>query len=271
MLCSNCGTRPAGTADGRCTVCAGFRRAQPGGLMAMPQGLQPLRSPVGLAKAVCVLLGVAAVADVLAVASGFNARQAFGEAMADDFESYDEEVINHADTLYQSAGAFQLLILLATGIVFLIWFRRVRLNAEVFDARAHTMRPGWAVGGWFVPFGNLWLPCRVASGVWTASSPGGRTAPAPRGLLYAWWAALICTQLLSRSAGQLYDKAEEADEVMDGLALVIASDALDIVAAVLAILFVRRLTAMQGERAALGPRSDNAPLPAERAEWRRAH
>lgn len=51
------------------------------------------------------------------------------------------------------------------------------------------------------------------------------------------------------------------DEVLDAFGLVVAGDVLDVVAAVLAILFVRRLTAMQGERAA--PRAAPvAPMPA---------
>jgi hypothetical protein len=47
-------------------------------------------------------------------------------------------------------------------------------------------------------------------------------------------------------------KAEEAQEVMDAAGRMLAADALGIVAAVFAILFVRKLTRMQGERAALG-------------------
>lgn len=254
MLCSLCGTRPASTADGRCTVCAAFRRSRAGGLMPTPTGPQTthsLRSPVGLGKAVCVLLGAVAVADAMAIGAGVNDRRVFAEGSADGFLRYDEAAMDQADMLYQATGSLQVLTFLATIVVFLIWFRRVRLNAEVFDAYAHSMRPGWAIGGWFVPVGVLWLPHRVANGVWTASSPGGSNRPqTPRGLLHAWWAVLLCSELFSRYTGQVYSDAEEADEVLNALDLVVASDALDIAAAVLAILFVRRLTAMQGERAA---------------------
>ncbi|WP_250968073.1 DUF4328 domain-containing protein [Streptomyces sp. RKAG290] len=237
----------------------------------MPVGLDPLRSPVGLATAACVLFGSVAVADLLAVAADINTRQVYGAGTADDFLRFDEAAADHADTLYQAAASLQLYTLLATAVVFLLWFRRVRLNAEVFDARAHSMRPGWAIGAWFIPFGNFWLPHRVAGGIWTASSPAGRSRPAPRGLLHLWWAALICAELFSRYAGRLYDNAGGADEFMDAVDLVLASDAFGIVAAVLSILFVRRLTAMQGERAALGTNPVATPLPAQRAEWRRAH
>ncbi|MFI6947131.1 DUF4328 domain-containing protein [Streptomyces sp. NPDC050422] len=215
-----------------------------------PQTTRSLRSPVGLGKAVCVLLGSVAVADVLAIGAGIHSRQVFGDGMADDFLTYDEAGADRADMLFQASGSLQVLTFLATVVVFLVWFRRVRQNAEVFDAYAHSMRPGWAIGAWFVPVGALWLPHRVASGIWTASSPGGSNRPpTPRGLLHAWWAALLCSEVFSRYAEQVYSDAEDRDEILSGFDQVMASDALDIAAAVLAILFVRRLTAMQGERA----------------------
>lgn len=274
MLCSLCGTRPATTADGRCTVCAAIRRAPAGGLMPTPTGPQTvrtLRSPVGLGRAACVLLGSVAVADVLSLGAGVHARQVYGEGMADDFLRFDEALADRADTLYQASGLLQMLTFLAAGIVFLIWFRRVRRNAEVFDAYAHSMRPGWAIGGWFVPIGNLWLPHRVASGTWTASSPGGSNRPATsRGLLHAWWAVLLCSEIFSRYTGRIYTDAEERNEILNAFDLGMAADALDIAAAVLAILFVRRLTAMQGERAAQGAMTVPSLAP-ERADWGRSH
>ncbi|MEU2022872.1 DUF4328 domain-containing protein [Streptomyces sp. NPDC016469] len=255
MLCSLCGTRPAGTADGRCAVCAGTHRARAGGLMPTPSRLDELRSPVGLGKAVCVLLGAVAVADVLSIAAGVHFRMLFADGMDGGFLAVDDEAWTLADNMYGSAGMLQVLTFLAATVVFLVWLRRVRRNAEVFDPYAHAMRPGWAIGSWFVPVGNLWLPYRVASGIWTASAPigtpGGRAA-ASRGLLNAWWAALVAAQLLARGAGRYYGNAETGDEIVRGLDLVAVGDALDVVAAVLAILFVRRLTAMQAARAASG-------------------
>ncbi|MFD8690937.1 DUF4328 domain-containing protein [Streptomyces sp. NPDC059651] len=237
-----------------------------------PPTRRSLRSPVGLGAAVCVLLGAVAVADVLAIGAGAHSRQLFSEGMADDFLTYDEAAGDRADLLYRASGSLQVLTLLATVVVFLVWFRRVRLNAEVFDPYAHSLRPGWALGGWFVPIAVLWLPHRVASGTWTASSPGGSNRPpTPRGLLHAWWAALLCAQVFSRYADQAYSDAEEPDEVLTAFDQVMAADALDILAAVLAILFVRRLTAMQGERAAQGPAPVAPAIPAERADWGRAH
>ncbi|MYW11513.1 DUF4328 domain-containing protein [Streptomyces sp. SID2563] len=261
MLCSICGTRPVGAAGVRCAVCAGAAgdgRARSGSTGATPAArprLDQLRSPVGLARAVCVLLGAAAVADVLSIAAGVHSRVLIADGLDGGFLAVDEEAWTRADRLYGFAGSLQVLTFLTAGVVFLVWMRRARLNAEVFDPSAHPMKPGWAIGGWFVPIGNLWLPYRVTSGIWTASAPvetpGGRFA-APRALLNAWWAVFVADQLVSRASGRLYADAETGDEIIRGLDLVVVTDALDLVAAVLAILVVRRLTTMQSRRAELG-------------------
>ncbi|WP_405938439.1 DUF4328 domain-containing protein [Streptomyces sp. NBC_00726] len=247
----------------RCTVCAGAAGAGRGqswagspGWAPEPLGLAQLRSPVGLGKAVCVLLGAAAVADVLSIAAGVHTRMLLADGLDDGFLTVDDHELTLADNMTGSAGVLQLLTFVATAVVFLVWLRRVRRNAEVFDPSAHSLRPGWAIGGWFVPVGNLWLPYRVVSGVWSASAPldgHGRRPVVPRGLLNAWWAALVVDQLVSRGVTRYYADAETADEVIHGLDLLAATDALDLGAAVLAILVVRRVTAMQSRRVDLGP------------------
>ncbi|MEV6163751.1 DUF4328 domain-containing protein [Streptomyces sp. NPDC052052] len=216
---------------------------------------QYLRKPDGLAMAVVIMLAVVAGLDLLAMAAGQNIRRVLGDGLENDFATFDDAEATLADNLYGSAGASQSVMVLATAIVFIIWFRRMRLNAEVFDPNAQRMAPGWAVGAWFIPFANLVLPRRIAGGIWTASDRAntdgsGRTAPTtPMNL---WWGAWICSLVFSRVASQQYARAEEPQEVIDAAGMVMASDAFDAVAAVLAILFVRKLTRMQGERAALG-------------------
>lgn len=234
--------------------CRGVGADACGSPFASPQQLL-LRSPDGLAKAVVILLVVAAAADLLAVLAGLNIRSLLGDALDNGLATLDDAEADRADNLYAASGVLQILVMLATFVVFILWFRRVRLNAEVFDASMQQMKPGWAVGAWFVPVANLWLPRRIAGGIWIASAQthtdgSWRTVSvAPVNL---WWGAWVCSSLFSRYASQQYMKAEEAQEVMDAAGRMLAADAFGIVAAVFAILFVRKLTRMQGERAALG-------------------
>ncbi|MDQ0794414.1 DUF4328 domain-containing protein [Streptomyces sp. B1I3] len=262
MLCTTCGVRPVADAAGRCTRCTALHRAAPGGLMRPtavppPETWHRLRSPVGLSKAVVALLSAVVVTDLLAVAAGLNLRGVIGDGVTDGFLNFGgESEALRADLLYSRAGSLQMLALLGTAVLFVIWFHRVRQNAEVFDASQQPMKAGWAIGSWFVPFGNFWLPRRIAGGIWTASArpaPDGGRGSVSKATLNAWWTAWVVSLLFSRYASRQYVASEEPQEVMDAAGLVIVGDVLDLLAAVLAIVFVRSLTRMQGERAALGP------------------
>ncbi|WP_051835825.1 DUF4328 domain-containing protein [Streptomyces sp. NRRL WC-3549] len=216
------------------------------------EGLHRLRSPRGLSTAVVALLGVVIVSDVFAVATDLRLWQAYADADGSDFTLL--EPLERAESLFVGAAGFQALALVATAVLFLIWFRRVRHNAEVFDAGAQPMKPGWAIGAWFVPIANCWLPRQIASGIWTASTvpdTEGNRRGGSQALLNLWWALWVFGLLFGRFASNRYEKAVLFDDVTAGLRLLVVSDALDILAAVLALLVVRRLTAMQGERAAL--------------------
>ncbi|WP_406392684.1 DUF4328 domain-containing protein [Streptomyces sp. NBC_00887] len=234
-----------------------------------PETWHLLRSPNGLARAVVVLLGIVIATDLMAVVAGLNVRSGYAAVISTDRVYVTNDAQAHADLLYGFAGSLQTLAMLVTAVVFVIWFRRVRRNAEVFDASQQRMKPGWAVGAWFVPIGNLWLPRRIAAGIWAASvgtDTDGSRRTVSQTPLNLWWTAWVLSAVFSRFADRHYAQAMMPQEVVDAVVALIASDVLDIVAAVLAILFVRKLTAMQGERAALGAyplreQSTTGPVP----------
>ncbi|MET7286020.1 DUF4328 domain-containing protein [Streptomyces sp. NPDC005573] len=145
-----------------------------------------LRSPVGLGRATAALLGLVVAADLFAVWADLAQIDVTGE-LADGVT--DGSVVrraDRADTLYAASGVAQTVALLATMTVYLCWFHRVRVNAEVFDASAHSKSRGWAIGGWFCPVVNLWFPRRITLDAWDASAPAG-TRPG-HALVNSWWA-----------------------------------------------------------------------------------
>ncbi|MEU5038307.1 MULTISPECIES: DUF4328 domain-containing protein [Streptomyces] len=270
MLCTRCRIRTAVTDDGLCTFCSGTRPPLPDGLMAPVPGpggwgvgTWP-RSPVGLARAVTALLGVVIAADLFAIVTGLRVRALWDRLATDEAVDVFGPDGASAERLYLLSGNVQNLANLVTAVVFIIWFHRTRRNAEVFDPSVQRMGPGWAVGGWFVPVANFWFPYRVASGVWEASAqtrPDGGWRTLPRTPLNLWWGAWIATVLAARVTGRLWERAEEPAEIVRAAGLVAASDAVDIVAAVLAVLYVRAVTGMQVERALHG-RAPDGPAPA---------
>jgi Domain of unknown function (DUF4328) len=72
--------------------------------------------------------------------------------------------------------------------------------------------PGWAIGGWFVPFANLVLPAQVMNDLWAAGTP--QPEPPQRGRVVAWWwgvwltcnlAAYATAEVVSNSSGNTVD------------------------------------------------------------------
>ncbi|MFC9114311.1 DUF4328 domain-containing protein [Streptomyces sp. NPDC057092] len=219
----------------------------------MPAPGPVLRSPVGLSHAVTVLLGLVMLADVLNTAAAFFMRSQM-DRITSGVGDVDLTDLDRADSALAGTGVFYLLALLATATVFIIWFHRVRQNAEVFAPDTQRRSAGWAIGAWFIPFANLWIPRGIALDVLRAGEPdpyGGTVRH--QGLLNAWWGVWIASNVFDRLATRRYDDAESPQAVHDATGWLITGSLLDIVAAVLAVLFVRRLTAAQNAKALAGP------------------
>ncbi|MET9944149.1 DUF4328 domain-containing protein [Streptomyces sp. NPDC006341] len=213
------------------------------------------RSPQGLATGVSVLLSLAAAVNVLAAGVDLYTWSLMKD-LAEDPDAVSEDALDTADILTGLTGGLQVLALLATAVVFIVWFYRVRVNGEVFRPDAFTQTRGWAIGGWFIPFANLVLPFRTARQIWTASTQFGpdgsdrRVSTAP---LTAWWVAWAASAVVERIAAALYERADTAESLREASAVGAVSSLLTAAAAVLAILFVRKLTSMQNTKAAQGP------------------
>lgn len=266
MLCKACQFNTAMTSEGYCGVCtqAAAEAAPPPG-HAMADGRPAwLRSPVGLGRAAAVLLGVVIATDVYSLWAGTVMQDVLGKLVGGEYGADIEREAENADALYANTGIAQTAALLATCVVFLVWFHRVRVNAEVFEPHIHRKKRGWTVWGWFVPVVNFWFPRRIAVDIWDASA--ARAVPphgvmpsdpaAERGshrLVNVWWTLWVANLFAGRWATQSYMKAEEADEIKAAVTSMMFTDALDIAAAVCAIVFVLRLTRMQDTKARTGP------------------
>ncbi|MBM7173092.1 DUF4328 domain-containing protein [Streptomyces sp. G44] len=273
MLCKACQFNEATTSEGHCDVCVQAAAAAappppPGHAVPGPgmAGGRPawLRSPVGLGRATAVLLALVIAADMYSLWAGTVMQDVLNDLAAGRYGADIQREADDADTLYASTGLAQTAALLAACVVFLVWFHRVRVNAEVFDPHGHRKKRGWTVWGWFVPVVCFWFPRRIAADIWDAS--GTRTATpdgmmpadpsaedAPHRLVNVWWALWVANLFAGRWATQSYWKAEETDELKAAVANMMFADALDIAAAVLAIVFVLRLTRRQDTKARTGP------------------
>ncbi|GGW95611.1 hypothetical protein GCM10010297_16760 [Streptomyces malachitofuscus] len=220
----------------------------------MPAPGRVLRSPVGLCHAVTALLGFVIVVDLLILAASLNMRALMDEVASGGTVDFDEGEARRADLAMAGTSVLYLVAMVATATVFIIWFHRVRQNADVFAPDTQRRTAGWAIGAWFIPLANLWIPRGIAADVLRASQ-SNPYAGAVRyiGLLNAWWGMWVWAAVFDRYASKRYSKAQDVDAIHDAAGLVATGAGFDLVAAVLAILFVRRLTAAQHNKALAGP------------------
>jgi hypothetical protein len=110
---------------------------------------------------------------------------------------------------------------------------------------------------------NLWFPVRIASGAWRSSTP---YPASPKLALIGWWwalwiatnvAVIISRSLANNSGDEILGSEEEFDQAQSAVGYNILACLLGIAAAILAMLFVRKLTQRQLVKYAQGP----APAP----------
>jgi hypothetical protein len=83
---------------------------------------------------------------------------------------------------------------IVVGVLFLIWFHRAATIAARLGRPARHS-PGWAVGGWFIPIGNLFLPYQSARDLFRPFEQRRRR------LVGRWWAAYLLAGFVSLPLG----------------------------------------------------------------------
>ena len=204
-----------------------------------------------VAKWAIGFLVVALVLDVVAFASDISERSLLGQGVITVSEA-------DANDDRQSAIALaQLVALIATAIFFIRWIHRAYKNLLELGTPDLRFKPGWAIGGWFVPILNLWRPKQIVNDTWRATDPGldpdaagtWRLRDVP-GWVALWWGAFLLSGLAWRASGQITSHAESRGDLRTANLFSLIGDVSSTVAAITAVLLVQSLTARQEQRAA---------------------
>ncbi|GIE83754.1 DUF4328 domain-containing protein [Actinoplanes regularis] len=210
-------------------VAPGYPGAAPGYPGAAPNynGTQapyyyPQAYPAGPIRSLRVPAGLAIAGLALALVFGFLL-----EIM--DFVVGDGLTSAGVDGLGAAAGVGYLIAFIFTIVTFMVWLHRASTNLW---NTGHGMkwRPGWTIGGWFIPFANLVIPLLVFREVDRETHDHGS------GLFATWAVAWILTPILER-VGQVPGTLLSASS---GVALLVSG--------VAAIFLIRRITDGQEQR-----------------------
>src|SRR5439155_6927472 len=107
----------------------------------------------------------------------------------------------------------------------------------------------------FIPIVNLTRPYRRAREIWQGSDPetdprdpAAWHAAEVSPLLNWWWGVFLIAGIVANAAGQSSLHTQQPSEIFSSLWLGVIGDGLHVVAALLAIQVVRRITERQEER-----------------------
>ncbi|RKN11507.1 protein kinase domain-containing protein [Streptomyces radicis] len=130
---------------------------------------------------------------------------------------------------------------LAVSVVWLVWFRRVRRNAEAIAPGRIRYSGAASVWLWFVPLVNLALPKQIADDIYRVSHPAPRPSLA---LVNAWWTLLLgyfALSVVSEGNANVVGTRREPG----GEAIELAENAVGALAALLALVLIRRISTHQ--------------------------
>lgn len=161
MVCVLCGARPVMGNGGRCYACA----------EAAPNWPRDVRSPRVAAVAAGVMLVLSGLLALAVLVGDLFGVRAIGLVLADPEDAEGFDLLDSLAALESAVNGLSALLLLATAAAFVVWFHRIRANAEQFVPNGHRLGSGWAVGAWFTPVVALWFPWQLVVDCWRASAP----------------------------------------------------------------------------------------------------
>lgn len=216
----------------------------------------------GYARALAVLLGGLVVLQLIAIWSDLDVLSFLHRARDGEIVTLGEA--NAIDDRQALLGGVDGVLVLVTAIIWIIWFRAAYRNLQTFGVRFLRFKPGWAVGGWFVPILSLIRPKEIANDIWRASDPSLTAAQerVPSGghipmWMNLWWATFILSGITFRVSST--STPNEIDDFIGLARKILFADLFHGISAVLALFVVLGITTRQTERHQTTPTT--APLP----------
>ncbi|MGH3325676.1 MAG: DUF4328 domain-containing protein, partial [Streptomyces sp.] len=225
---------------------------------------RPARSARKLAQTLTVLLSLALVMGLIRMIVHFMVDDSLGDENKDLLGQAYVEDIDGFHGLKSATLALEFVSIplgVSAIVTWSMWWWRVRLNAETFAPGRIRYGQEMAVGAWFIPVCNLFVPKQVINDVWSVSNPAvapwygyGPRPSSRRGLVNGWWWTWICYFCIGFIGNwENWFNADDVSSAEGTIALALFTDFLGIPAAILALMLVLRLTSLQDDHIASRP------------------
>jgi len=144
--------------------------------------------------------------------------------------------INQLSHLLQLVAAVVLIIMIVTIIMFCIWTNRSMKNTWALNQfTSQLIKPGWAVGWYFIPIISLWKPIEAVQQMRNACSPSLKHFS-----LAPWWTFWIVSNIIDRISAKL--PADTVEQIKGSFTFDVISTCVNLGACIFAILMVKKIT-----------------------------
>jgi hypothetical protein len=138
--------------------------------------------------------------------------------------------------------------LIATGVVFIVWFYRMRKNAGIWSPPTQRRSLGWSIWGWVCPVVNFWFPYQIDQDGMAAARPYGGKPNDGLAVLRAWWVLWVVQVALALVERVQTRQAVTVEQLLTSARTDLVGTVVAVAAGVLAILVVRKITVLQDRR-----------------------
>lgn len=177
------------------------------------------------------------IGAVLAVVGIWSSWLQF-ELVSRDFTQMEADANDQRQALIFGVTA---VLMLATMIVFGIWIVRAHRNLPALGAQYLEVRPGWALGFFFIPILNWWKPYQAMRSLWRSSHSVNRPElQESTWVLPVWWTLWVIYSLIGNKSWSAPSK--------DSAQLDLAENAIYLVLCIVASLVVSRIWQAQSHQ-----------------------
>jgi uncharacterized protein DUF4328 len=217
-------------------------------MMMMPPVMPPARRYKPLRRITVVFLVLMALTTLATLIQALLMWRSYDDVKRFLFGQVSEDELDRGVQSIANTGPLLnvlVLLVVGTGVFFLIWLWQARENTEVFTppttpgarpgSGPHRREQGWVIGSWICPIVQFWYPLQVVEDVVRASEPAPAQTPglvperphSLRAVLYGWWASWTAYWVIIVGGGsfalisfivwviRLVDRSETADATGD--------------------------------------------------------
>lgn len=155
------------------------------------------------------------------------------------------------DLREQIIGIIYSITYIASGITFIMWFRRAYFNLHQI-VKGLSFTEGWAAGSWFVPFVNLYRPYQIMKELYEetknyiSGKDGTSQIDLATSFLGIWWTFWIINGILGQVIFRLSRAADTITELITVTTLSIISGVIGVGLAFVTIKVIKDYSNVEG-------------------------